>query len=146
MLTSAKLIRHFKKLLLMSSTNSFQYVPSSIAILHIVQNLRVVHFWSLLQIKYATPDDPSKIGLTSSPKKKLRQVELRWIQVSRHIKLTEKCKKACVAVLVGFIHIMATLIPVSLNVIILFYRYLNNGTSSSTFRQLEIFFIFDTWW
>ena len=70
MLTSAKLIRHFKKLFLMSSTNSFQYVPSSIAILHIVQNLRVVHFWPLLQIKYATPDDPTKIGLTSQGRSK----------------------------------------------------------------------------
>ena len=56
----------------------------------------------LLQIKYATQDNPNNIGLTFSPKNQVLQVGRKQIlvSVSRHIKLTENCKKACVAVFV----------------------------------------------
>ena len=56
----------------------------------------------LLQIKYVTPDNPNNIGLTFSPKNQVLQVGRKQILVvvSRHIKLTENCKKACVAVFV----------------------------------------------
>ena len=51
-------------------------------------------FTPLLQIKYAILDNPNNIGLTVSPKKRFPQVEQKW--TSRHVKLTENCKKACV--------------------------------------------------
>ena len=76
MLTSAKLIHHFKKLLLASSQHKliskcakfhFHYAYSSEVMGRAFLSL-------LLQIKYPTPDKPNNITLTFSPKNQLLQV------------------------------------------------------------------------
>ena len=57
----------------------------------------------LLQIKSTSPDNPNNVGLTFSPKKQPPQVG------RKPIKLTENCKKACVAVLLRLINVMIAL-------------------------------------
>ena len=105
--TPAKLIRHFKSYYWRRlSINWFQNVPSFITILHFI----AITGWAFLtlqhQIKCTTPDNPNNMGLTFSQKISFHKSDESGFLVSRHINVTENCKKACVAVLLRFVHIM----------------------------------------
>ena len=62
------------------------------------------------------------MGLTFSQKISFHKSEESGFLVSRHINVTENCKKACVAVLLRFVHIMTA--PKGFNPVVQRQKYL----------------------
>ena len=109
LLTSAKLICHFKKLLFLSSQHRLILKCAKFQC-HDTYNSEVtgrVFLTILFQTKSTTPVNPNNIGLTFSPKTKfVCRTKADFQHKSQDTKLTENCKKACLAVLLKFILIM----------------------------------------
>ena len=70
-MTSAKLIRHLKKLLWVSSQHKLisKYTKFHYHYAYNSKTTGRAFFTLFIQIKYATPDNPNNLGLKFNPKK-----------------------------------------------------------------------------